>query len=143
MQQDTCIDGAESENKKKHEAESENKKKHEAESENKQKHEADSENKKKHEVDSENKKKHEADSSNKKKHETKNSPQNQLLDPVRSSSSSKFVGAQATSSAADPVVSRSGSHSNPKKSGTRNEVGFIFLQQSIYIYQSIYKNPTL
>ncbi|CBI19246.3 unnamed protein product, partial [Vitis vinifera] len=56
-----------------------------------------------------------------KKHESKNPLQNQQLDPVRSSCSSKFVGAQATSSAADPAVGRSNSHSNSKKSGTRNE----------------------
>ncbi|KAL6317562.1 hypothetical protein AAG906_030315 [Vitis piasezkii] len=56
-----------------------------------------------------------------KKHESKNPPQNQQLDPARSSCSSKFVGAQATSSAADPAVGRSNSHSNSKKSGTRNE----------------------
>ncbi|RVW65640.1 Rho GTPase-activating protein REN1 [Vitis vinifera] len=57
-----------------------------------------------------------------KKHESKNPLQNQQLDPVRSSCSSKFVGAQATSSAADPAVGRSNSHSNSKKSGTRNEL---------------------
>lgn len=67
-----------------------------------------------------------ADSENKKKQESKHPPQNQQTDIGRTSNSSKFVGAQATSSAADPAVGRSVSHSNPKKSSTRNEVGFFF-----------------